>query len=411
MASSSYILEPVAPAKRIISMDILRGIAVLGILIMNIQSFAMPSVAYNNPTAYENLVGNDLWVWLVSHVFADQKFMAIFSMMFGASVVMLSQKARKEQVRSTDLQNKRFIFLAIFGLLHAYLLWFGDVLFVYAICGFFMFIFRSKKSSVQIRTGIIFLIVGSLISLIIGYSTPLWEPGEYEATAAEIWLPNPTAIMEEIDFYRSNWERQILYRAPQAFQMQTTVFIFETFWRVAGLMLIGMALYKRRVFKAKQTVKYYTKMIGYGFGLGLPLVIIGTLLNFNYDWDFKLSFFYFTQFNYWGSILMALGYIGVIMLMCKSGTRSFLAKRLADVGKMALSTYLIQSIMCSFIFYGHGMALFGDMDRTGQIVFVMGIWIFNIVFAKLWLNYFKFGPFEWIWRSLTYGKMQPIVKK
>lgn len=411
MAASSYILEPIAPGKRIPSMDILRGVAVLGILVMNIQSFAMPSVAYYNPTAFENLEGNDLWVWLVSHVFVDKKFMAIFSLMFGASMVMLSQKARKEHVRSTDLQNKRFIFLAIFGLLHAYLLWYGDILFIYAICGFFMFIFRSKKSTIQIRTGVIFLIIGSLISLVIGYSTPLWEPGEYEATMAEVWMPDASANMEEIDAYRSNWERQVMFRAPQAFYMQTSVFIFETFWRVSGLMLIGMALYKRRVFKAKQTVKYYSKMMTYGFGVGVPLVVIGTLLDFNYDWDFKLSFFYFSQFNYWGSILMAFGYIGVVMLMCKASTRGFIANRLAEVGRMALSTYLIQSIICSIIFYGHGLSLFGDMDRTGQAVFVLGIWVFNILFAKMWLSFFKYGPFEWLWRSLTYGKLQGLVKK
>lgn len=411
MAVASYILTPIEPSKRVASLDILRGIAVLGIVIMNIQSFAMPSVAYNNPTAYENLSGNDLWVWLISHIFADQKFMAIFSMMFGASIIMLSQKARKEQLRSTDLQNKRFIFLALFGLVHAYLIWFGDILFLYSVCGFFMFIFRSKKSHVQVRTGVIFLIIGSAISLVIGYSTPVWEPGEYEAVRMETWSPESETIMEEIDFYRSSWERQILYRAPEAFRMQTTIFIFESFWRISGLMLIGMALYKKRVFKAKQSVKYYSKMIGYGIGLGLPLVIIGTLLHFNYDWDFKLSFFYFSQFNYWGSILMALGYIGIIMMVCKASTRGVVARRLADVGRMALSTYLIQSIVCSYIFYGHGLGLFGDLDRTAQAVFVLGMWIFNIAFASIWLSYFKYGPFEWLWRSLTYGKPQPIYKR
>ena len=336
--------------------------------------------------------------------------MAIFSMMFGASIVMISQKARKEHLRSTDLQNTRFIFLALFGLVHAYLIWFGDVLFLYAVCGFFMFLFRSKKSHVQIRTGVIFLVIGSAISLVIGYSTPVWEPGEYEAVRLETWSPESETIAEEIDFYRSSWERQILFRAPEAFRMQTTIFVFESFWRISGLMLIGMALYKRRVFKAKQSVKYYSKMIGYGIGLGLPLVIIGTLLDFNYDWDFKLSFFYFSQFNYWGSILMALGYIGAIMMVCKASTRGVIAKRLADVGRMALSTYLLQSIICSYIFYGHGLGLFADLDRSAQAVFVLGIWVFNVAFAGIWLAYFKYGPFEWLWRSLTYGKLQPLYK-
>lgn len=410
MTVTSDLLKPTSSSERVVSMDILRGVAVLGILMMNIQSFAMPSVAYSNPTAFEKFTGNDLWVWVVSHVFADQKFMAIFSMLFGASIVMLSQKARKDNLRSTDLQNRRFIFLALIGLLHAYFIWYGDILFLYAVCGFFMFSFRSKKTKVQIRAGITFLIIGSLISLLIGYTTPLWEVGEYEATKAEMWMPSAPSVNEEIDFYTNTWERQFLYRAPQAFQMQTAVFIFETFWRISGLMLIGMALFKRRVFKAKQSVKYYSKMIGYGLGLGLPLVVIGTILDFNYDWDFKLSFFYFSQFNYWGSVLMALGYIGVIMLMTKASTRSFLAQKIAAVGRTALSTYLLQSIICGIIFYGHGLALFGDLDRSAQAVFVLGIWVFNIAFANIWLYFFRYGPFEWLWRSLTYGKIQPLSK-
>lgn len=410
MARPTYILNPVDQRSRIESLDILRGVAVLGILIMNIQSFAMPASAYSNPTSYERLTGNDLYVWLVSHVFADQKFMAIFSMLFGASLVMLSQKARKEHLRSTDLQYRRFIYLGLIGIFHAYLIWAGDILLMYAISGFLMFIFRSRKSATQIRAGVIFLLVGSMISLLIGYSVPLWEPGEYEATRIEIWSPTSEMQSEEIDYYTSSWERQMLQRVPAAFEMQTTVFLFEGFWRIAGCMLIGMALYKRRVFKLKQSSKYYMKMIGYGFGLGLPLVVVGTLLDFNYDWDFRYSFFFFSQFNYWGSVLMALGYIGIVMLICKGSTRSFMAKRMGDVGRMALSNYLIQSIICTYIFYGHGLGLFGDLDRSAQAVFVLAIWVFQIAFSGIWLSYFRYGPFEWIWRSLTYGKAQPFFK-
>ena len=164
---------------------------------MNIQSFAMTSSAYINPTSFENLSGNDLYVWLFSHVFADKKFMTIFSVLFGASIIMISQKARKEHVRSADLQYKRFIFLGILGILHAYLIWAGDILLVYAICGLLMFIFRSKKSATQIRSGVTFLIIGSVISLLIGYSVPFWGPAEYEATVSEMWNPPAKAQAKE----------------------------------------------------------------------------------------------------------------------------------------------------------------------------------------------------------------------
>jgi len=134
------------------------------------------------------------------------------------------------------------------------------------------------------------------------------------------------------------------------------------------------------------------------------------MLDFHYEWDFRISYFFTSQLNYWGSILMAIGYIGIVMLFCKSSTRSFLARRLSDIGQMALSNYIMISLVCSFIFYGQGLALFGDVDRALQAVFVLGIWVFVSAFSSVWLAYFKFGPFEWLWRTLTYGKLQPLAK-
>ncbi len=410
MSNAAYILSPTAPQSRYASIDILRGIALLGMLVMTIQSFAMPMAAYINPNVYENLSGNDLYVWIASHVFANGKFQAIFAMLFGASIVMISQKAMREHLRSTDLQNKRFIYLGIIGLFHAYFLWYGDILFTFAICGLLMFIFRRKKSVTQIRAGIIFLIIGSAISIIIGYSIPLWEQGEYEVNKEEVWTPSSAEISKEIDYSTGAWERHIIYRAQQAFSVQTSKFVYQDLWKYSGMMLIGMALYRRKVFKAKQSSKTYMKMIGYGIGIGLPLVTVGTMLNFNYDWDFRMSYFFIALLNYWGSILMAIGYIGIIMLICKSGTRGFIPKRLSEVGRMSLSNYIFMSIICSFIFYGQGFALFGDVDRSLQAVFVLGIWAVIITFSAVWLNFFRFGPLEWLWRTLTYGKLQPLAK-
>lgn len=391
-------------------MDLLRGIAVLGMVAMTIQSFSMPMAAYINPTVFENLSGNDLYVWIVSHAFADKKFEAIFAMLFGASIVMISQKAQREHLRSSDLQNKRFIYLGIIGIIHAYLLWYGDVLLTLAITGLLMFIFRRKKSSTQIKAAVIFLVIGSAISLTLGYSVPVWEQGEYEAAKKEVWQPPASDISEEIDYYRGPWERHIIYRAPQAFKVQTSQFVFQDFWRLAGLMLIGMALYRRKVFKAKQSTKFYLKMIGYGLGIGLPLVAAGIFLNFQHKWEFRNSYFFISQLNYWGSILMALGYIGIVMLIAKASSNGFLIKRLAEIGRMSLSNYIIISVLCSFIFYGQGLALIGDVDRSLQAVFVLGIWVFVAVFSSIWLAYFKFGPLEWLWRTLTYGKVQKIAK-
>ena len=410
MAGSLYTLEPLNPQKRIITLDILRGFAVLGILIMNIQSFSMPASAYLNPTSFENLEDINFYVWIVSHVFANQKFMAIFSMLFGAGIILISQKVRKEQIRSGKLQYRRFFWLLIIGLFHAYLLWYGDILVAYAICGFLMFAFRGKKKAYLFQAGIIFLVVGSALKLLSAYSIPFWEPGQFEALRNEIWSPDNSVLSQEIDFYTSNWERQMLRRVPDALNMQTVVFLSETFWRVSGLMLLGMAFFKKGALTAQQSKKYLSKMMIYGFGIGLPLVVSGVIMDFHYRWDFKIGFYFLTQFNYWGSILMAIGYIGWIVFLCKISTRGFIAKRLASVGRMALTNYLMQSIICTYIFYGHGFGLFGDLDRSAQAVAVLLLWVFQIAFSTIWLSYFQYGPFEWLWRSLSYGRSQRIKK-
>tara|TARA_R110001592_G_scaffold60125_5_gene182765 strand:+ start:488 stop:1675 length:1188 start_codon:yes stop_codon:yes gene_type:complete len=392
------------------SLDILRGCGVLGILLMSIQSFSMPPSAYFNPTSFENLEGINFYVWLLSHVFANEKFLAILAMLFGASIIMISQKAKKEHLRSSNLQYRRLFWLLIIGVFHAYLLWYGDLLVAFSICGFFMFAFRSKSKIYLFRAGIIFLILGSALKLLLAYSIPFWEAGQFEQLELEVWNPTAAAISHQIDYYTSGWERQMLVRAPEALNMQTKVFLSEIFWKVSGLMLLGMAFYKKGALTTKQSKKYLSKMAIYGIGVGLPMVVGGVLLDFHYRWDFELSYFYFYQFNYWGSVLLAIGYCGVVVLFCKISTRSFIARSLSAVGRMSLSNYLMQSIICSFIFYGHGLGLYGDLDRSAQGVVVLAIWIFQIAFSTIWLSYFQYGPFEWIWRSLSYGRLQAIRK-
>ncbi len=411
MAGSSYILQPISTQKRVMSLDILRGTAVLGILLMSIQSFSMPSSAYFHPLSYENLEGLNLYAWLFSHVFASEKFMAILAMLFGAGIIMISQKARKEHMRSSGLQYRRLFVLFLIGIFHAYLLWYGDLLVAFSICGFFMFAFRSKSKAYLFRAGIIFLVLGSALKLLLAYSIPLWEQGQFQLLESELWSPSREEINYEIGHYTDTWERQMLVRVPAAFNMQTKVFLSEIFWRVSGLMLLGMAFYKKGVFTAKQSKKYLSKMGIYGMGLGLPLVVGGVLLNFHNRWDFEMSYFYFSQFNYWGSVLMALGYIGLIVLFCKFSTRSLIARSLSYVGRMSLTTYLMQSVICTYVFYGHGFGLFGDLDRSAQVVAVLLLWVFQIAFSTIWLHYFNFGPFEWVWRSISYGELQRIKKE
>jgi uncharacterized protein len=201
------------------------------------------------------------------------------------------------------------------------------------------------------------------------------------------------------------------HRLPTALKFQTQVFFVFLAWRAGGLMLIGMALFKWGLLTAQRTKRFYSALMTIGFGLGFPVVIYGILRNYQANWSFGYSMFVGVQFNYWGSILVALGYISLVMLICKSRLLEKVVRRFAAVGRMALTNYLMQTIICTTIFYGHGLGLFGQVERGGQILIVFAVWMILLFISPLWLRSFQFGPAEWLWRTLTYLKVQPMRRR
>lgn len=402
-------IHPVDKKHRIISLDVLRGFAVLGILIMNIQSFAMPDAAYLNPMAYGDMTGINKWVWILSHVFGDQKFMTIFSLLFGAGVVLLSENAERKSVNSTGLHYRRTFWLLVIGLIHAHLIWHGDILVAYAICALFVYLFRNVKPKTLLILGILLIGVHTIIYLLIGFSMGSWPADAIEDTR-QSWLPAAEAIQEEISAYTGSFEHQLSERSKRAFFIETAVFLMIFLWRAGGLMLVGMALYKWGILSAKKSNVFYTRSFLLSFAIGLPIVIYGLVQNYANNWVMDYSMFLGSQFNYWGSLLIGYGYICLVMLMVKSNGLQAIKKRLAAVGQMALTNYLMQSIICVFVFYGIGFGLFGSVERIGQLLFVLGIWLLQLFWSLPWLKKFYFGPFEWAWRSLSYLKVQPFKK-
>jgi len=398
---------PTAPTERIMALDALRGFAVLGILIMNIQSYSMIQAAYINPTAYGDLTGINRWVSVLSHLFADGKFMAIFSILFGAGVVLMTSRVEAKGRGSASLHYRRTFWLIVIGMIHAYLLWYGDILTAYGVCALLIFLFRKVSPKWLLVIGLISVSVSSLIYLFFGVSLPYW-PAEGYQNVLQAWKPTAEIVSQEISSYQGSWLEQMTPRAPAALMFQTFLFAIWVGWRAGGLMLVGMALFKWGLLTAQRSKRFYSTLAGIGFGLGLPLVIYGMARNYQASWSFDYSMFIGNQFNYWGSILIALGYIGVIMLICKSTYLRRISARFAAVGRMALTNYLMQTIICTTIFYGHGLGLFGQIERSGQILIVFGVWVFQLWASPIWLRYFRFGPAEWIWRFLTYSRLQPV---
>ncbi len=406
-ADSPPRLTPVAGSERINSLDVLRGFALLGILVMNIQMFAMVGAAYMNPTAYGDLTGANYWVWYLSHLFFDQKFMTLFSALFGAGIVLMWQRAEAAGRPATGLHYRRVFWLMVFGLIHAYGVWAGDILFIYGVCSLWVVWLKRRSPKTLIIIGTIVLLVAPTLLVLGGLSVPSW-PEEVIDEMMVGWQPSPEQVAEEVANYQGGWSDQLRSRVPAALGFHTGAFIFWAFWRVSGLMIIGMALFKIGFFSAELSDRIYKRCVWISF-LGLPILVYSVRESFAAGWGIE-RFFFGMGYNYFASLLVTLGYAAAIMLVCKHGLIPKVTSALANVGRMALTNYLLHTMIATTIFYGHGFGYFGQVSRVGQILVVCGVWAFQIPFSAWWLNRFRFGPFEWMWRTLAYMKLQPMTR-
>jgi uncharacterized protein len=391
---------------RIRSLDVLRGLGVLGMLAVHIQLFAFPSLARWNPTAYGDLRGVNWWAWLGTSVLADGKFISIFAMLLGVSIAMLAGGAGDRAVRPWRAHMKRMAVLLILGLLHAYLLWYGDMLVPLALSGVVVFFARRLSPRRLLVLGGLAFATASVLSFALTWSTARSDPAALAAWR-EQWTPRPAIIAVEVAQYRGGWAEQMAHRVPAAFETQTSYFVSHLLWQVTGLMLIGMALFKLGVLSAASSRAFYLRMGAFGFGAGTLLISLGIWRSFATRWDLLDFALVSQQLHYWGNLFVALGWTALVMLLCQRG---WSLRPVATVGRMALTNYLLQSVICTTIFYGHGLGLFGRVDRTGQLAIVVGVWAFQLLASSAWLRYFAVGPVEWVTRWLVFGRRPGFLR-
>ncbi len=399
--------EPGPTQERHGAMDALRGVAVLGILVMNIQAFSMVMAAYLNPPVQGGFEGANYWVWLLSHIFAQEKFLTIFSMLFGAGIVLMAERNEAKGLSPFRMHLRRNTALLFIGAAHGYLLWYGDILLAYALAGFAVYRCRHWASRRLVIAGVALLCLPALYMVFSYASIPYW-PDEARQEVHEMLEPPPGFVAMEVATYQGGWLDQMRERVPTFFMISTFYFLIYTGWRVAGLMLLGMALYKWGVLQGMRSRRFYGGMLALGLGIGLPMVSGGVLYNNAHGWEPFRVFYMGALFNYWGSLPAALGWIaGLMLLWSVAGSRGALWP-LQAAGRMALSNYLLQTLICTTLFYGHGLGWFGEVERTGQIAVVGAIWVVCLVFSVLWLRAFRMGPAEWAWRCLTYRQLLPL---
>ncbi len=422
---------PIASAERITALDTVRGFAVLGILLINITTFAMHPSAWDDPTVAGGATGINLWTWLVFHVLAEGKMRALFSMVFGASAILLTTRLEKRGASSADIYYRRTLWLMLFGIVHAYLLWWGDILYSYALCGLALFPFRKVRPRALLAIGIALAVFDSAWgvretlktrAMIAEASTareatargkPLTREQKNALKDWEDWHTERRPSPEEVAKDASDWRGSVPSVLRARAELVTTLHEQPYYSPASGntdywsMMFIGMALFKWGVFRAEKSRRFYASMAAIGFGIGLPLngYTGWAILRTRFDpvthdlinWDYHVA-----------RSSMALGYVGLIMLLCKTGAARRLTSILAAAGQMAFSNYIAQSVICSFVFTGYGLGLYGRLERY-QIYFVVAaVWLVLLIGSAIWLRNFRLGPLEWCWRSLTYWKRQPM---
>jgi uncharacterized protein len=400
---------PTSERERLSSLDLIRGTALLGILLVNIQAFAMPAAALANPSSYGDLSGADFVVWAGSHLLAEQKFLTLFSLLFGAGVLLSAGRAEAAGVDSAPPHRRRMFWLMLFGIAHAYLLWYGDILFLYGVAGLAAYPLHRLSPRALLGVGLVLLSIPSLLTIAMGLSMPFWDATAIETFRAE-WQPDAAAIAAEVDAYTGGWFEQLRQRVPQAFYLQTVVAVVWSLWRVLGFMLIGMALTKLGVFACREPGLCRRTLV-VGLPISLALIGYGMWRNTQAAWSADYSPFFGSQYNYWGSMILAFAYMCLIISLEGRARPGRARRAVSAVGRTALSNYLLQSLICTLLFYGHGLGWYGQVSRAGQLLTVVGVWSVQLFVSSWWLTRFRQGPAEWLWRSLTYGSPQSIRRR
>jgi uncharacterized protein len=431
--SAQSTLIPTATSQRITSMDIIRGVSLLGILLMNIVGFGLYK-AYLDPSNSGGSTGWNLNVWWINSMFFEGTMRGMFSMLFGAGILLFTNRTIEGNNGTvvTDLFFRRLLWMLLFGVIHCYLLlWEGEILYTYAIVGMFAFSFRHLQPRPLIIGVTVFLLFSSAMSVKDYYQTKEKfeqasaanlkkvkgeELSKEENNAISAWeekvkidKATPEQLNEEMEARSKDYFSIVEHKGPENEYMQT-VFLYRIgFFDVLAMMLLGMALFKNGVLTAEKSNRFYFFMalIGYTIGLATNFYEARLFMGNNFE---ILALYKSLMTYHLGRIPTTMGHIALIMLFVKSGWLPFLQRSFAAVGQMAFTNYIMQSILCNFIFLGYGFAMYGKLQRYELYYIVFGVWASQLILSPIWLRYFRFGPLEWLWRSLTYWKKQPMLR-
>jgi uncharacterized protein len=362
------------------------------------------------PYALFDYDGPSRLAYLFTTVVFDLKMMGIFSMLFGAGVLLYANKRTESGQPPRGLWFKRMFVLLGIGLLHAYLIWVGDILVPYALCGILLLWWmRNRTARTLLIAAIGMLAVGAAFTVVHWLA---WGSMSEVERAAELELMMPTRdqALGHVALMLGPYTRFVADSAPRTFMFQTMFFLMFFLWRCGGMMLLGMSLYKSGFLDGRLPSATYARVALIATPLGLALAFIGALEleRAAYAMPTRAAV---DLWNYVGAVFASIGYAAALIWIVKRGMLAALRHRLAAVGQMAFSNYLFHSVTASVLFLGWGFGLAGRFDYAAQLLLILAIWIVQLIVSPVWLQRFRFGPAEWLWRTLTYGRAQPMRRE
>jgi len=421
-------------SQRIRIIDIIRGFAVLGIFTMNAADMAYPQDLVLDFHAVDPAGGWNYWTAFTSEVLFSGKMRGLFTLLFGVSSVLVVEGLirKTDEIAATAYYFRRLLWLLAFGLANAYiLLWWGDILFKYALLGILLFPFRRASNAVLVSCVLICLAAltvppymeyreaanleqqyivargkqdsGRSLTRDDNAVIGLWQLAVADAGPDNEW------IEEEIQVKAGAYLGIFEYNASSALEEQTSIFYAEDIWDMLPYMFLGIMLLRVGFFddRVSSTVHLAVALAGIGLGLAIHLYLnLGLYENFR---DPVRSLFYLTFFDF-GRVPFVLGYASLIILIFRLEICRLIGNGIEAVGRMALSNYLMQSVIGAFVFYGFGLAQFNLLSRLDLAAFIVLVWVFQLLFSVFWMRRFCYGPAEWLWRSLTYWKAQPLFR-
>jgi uncharacterized protein len=394
MTTSNTSLAPLKLADRIQSLDIMRGIVLFGILLMNINGMGLAH-AYDDPTVSGGSTGWDLYTWITTNMFFEGTMRALFSLLFGVGMFILLNRLEKKGagINAANIYFRRLTWMLVFGLIHCYLLlWTGEILYNYSLMGFLVFSFRNMAPKKLI-----------IIALCLFSAGALWTYSDYrkdvkfveEVTLAKTFQAEGKPLTKELVEANEKWQKREEERSPAAVEeynanMRKSYFHVVGFlaayntnsnehfpyrydpFDVLSMMLLGIALFKLNILSAQKSYRFYSIMllVGYGIGLGVNYYEVTMIINSNFSLlGFSKSYLTYDV----GRVPIAFGHIAAIMLLCKLPILYWLKTRLAAVGKMALTNYVMHSVIALFFFTGAGFGMFGKLHRHELLYVVFSV--------------------------------------